>query len=138
VDNNISLSIQLPNIPAIELVAIVGLEQMGRYLGIPDDKIGEAKIVVTEAIINGLEHAGENTPYVDVEFYMSKEELVISVTDFGKGFNPETVQEPDIAQKLSSNNKRGWGMKLMKTMSDSMTIESGSTGTRISIKKNLK
>ncbi len=88
-DESIKLNIQLPNIPAIEMVAITGLEKMGRFFGIPENKIGEARLIVTEAIINGLEHAGENNPYVNVEFLMSKEELIISVTDYGKGFNPD-------------------------------------------------
>jgi serine/threonine-protein kinase RsbW len=136
-DSNFNLKITLPKIPDIELVAIEGLERMGRYFGITDDKIGEAKIVVTEAIINGFEHSGIGNPYVNIEFMMTKEQLTILVTDYGKGFNPDEVEEPDITKKISSKNKRGWGIKLMKSLSDDLTIESGPTGTKISIIKKL-
>lgn len=136
-DNNISLEMKLPKIPNIELVALEGLLHMSGHLGIPEEKVGEVRILVIEAIINGLEHAGVDNPYVDVEFGMTKEKLTILVTDFGKGFEPEAVEEPDIRKKIHTDNKRGWGLKIMKSMSDGLSIDSSSNGTKITITKNL-
>ena len=135
--DNINLEMKLPKVPDIELVALKGLHLMSGFLGISEDKIGEANIIVTEAIINGLEHSGDETPYVNVEFTMTKEKLVILVTDYGKGFEPEEIAEPDITEKLSSKNRRGWGLKIMKSMSDDFIIESGANGTKITLIKNL-
>jgi anti-sigma regulatory factor (Ser/Thr protein kinase) len=106
-------------------------------MGIGEEKIGEARILVTEAIINALEHSGEKNPVVRVEFSMTKKELVVLVRDYGKGFEPGSIEEPDIKKKVGSKNKRGWGLKVMKSMSDDFQIESGKRGTKITIKKLL-
>lgn len=135
--DTVTLKISLPKIPDIELVAIEGLERLAHYMGIADEKIGEARVLVTEAIINALEHSGTESPAVRVEFTMTKQELVILVRDFGRGFTPSSVEEPKLQDKMGTRNKRGWGLKLMKTMSDDFSIVSGKHGTKITIKKLL-
>lgn len=133
----VALKIELPKIPNIELVALEGLERLGHHMGIADEKIGEARILVTEAIINAMEHAGVDNPMVQVEFTMTKEELTIFVRDYGKGFEPGSIKSPEIQEKLGSKNKRGWGLHLMKSMSDDFRIESKETGTKITLIKKL-
>ncbi|MBN1478805.1 ATP-binding protein [candidate division KSB1 bacterium] len=134
---SVELKISLPKIPDIELVALEGLQRLASHLGISDDKIGEAKILATEAIINALEHAGVDELPVDIVFTMTKKRLIIFVQDYGKGFQPDSVEEPIIEKKLGTNKKRGWGLKLMRTMSDDITIESDEHGTKITLIKNL-
>ncbi len=129
--------ISLPKVPDIELVAMEGLQKMGKFLGIGEDKIGEASVIVTEAIINALEYTDTLNPVVVVEFTMTKKRLMIFINDNGPGFKPENVADPEISKKVKSDNKRGWGLKLMKSMSDDMVIESGTAGTKISIMKHL-
>ncbi len=134
----VTLKIELPKIPDIELVAIEGLERLSRHLDIAEDKVGEARLLVTEAIINGFEHGGTKNPTVIVEFTMTTKELIIFVRDHGKGFDPSIIEEPDVRKKIHAKDKRGWGIKVMKSMSDDFRIESNSGGTKITIKKLLK
>jgi anti-sigma regulatory factor (Ser/Thr protein kinase) len=137
-EENIKLKMTLPKIPDIELVAIEGMDRMARHMGILEDKIGEAHVLVTEAVINAFEHSGQKRPIVRVEFTMNLEKLIIFVRDYGKGFDPENVEEPDIRKKIGSSHKRGWGLKLMESMSDGFEIESDENGTKITITKHLQ
>ncbi len=133
----VQLKMTLPKIPDIELVALEGLERLSKHLGIADEKIGEAKIIVTEAIINAFEHGGDRNPAAQVEFTLTPKEVIIFVRDFGEGFEPSAVESPNIEAKLKANSKRGWGLNLMRSLSDDFRIESDSNGTRITIKKLL-
>ena len=137
-DNRIKLEIKLPLVKDIELVAIEGLELMGRHLQISEEKIGEARILVTEGVINAIEHSENKSPFIDVHFIMNIDALIIVITDYGKGFDPASIENPEIVKKLSSDYKRGWGLKLMKEMSDDFQIESGVDGTKITITKYLR
>ncbi len=44
----VKLKMSLPQIPDIELVAVEGLERLAKHLGISEEKIGDARILVTE------------------------------------------------------------------------------------------
>jgi len=137
-DENIKLKMTLPKIPDIELVAIEGMDRMAKFMGIDDEKINEAHVLVTEAIINAFEHSGQKRPVVRVEYSLTLEKLIIFVRDYGKGFQPEKVEQPDIKKKIGSSHKRGWGLKLMESMSDDFMIDSNENGTKITITKNLQ
>ena len=50
-DKRIKLEIKLPLVKDIELVALEGLELMGRHLEISDEKIGEARMMRSVAMI---------------------------------------------------------------------------------------
>jgi anti-sigma regulatory factor (Ser/Thr protein kinase) len=69
---------------------------------------------------------------------MTSGEIIIFVRDYGEGFEPGAIEDPDIQKKLGTAHKRGWGLKLMKEMSDDFKIESNKNGTRITIKKLLR
>ncbi len=136
--DNMKLKMTLPKIPDIELVAIEAMDRMAAHMGIPEAKINEAHILVTEAVINAFEHSGQKNPLVRLEFTMTQQNLNIFVRDYGKGFKPGKVAKPDIKKKIGSEHKRGWGLKLMESMSDNFQIESDENGTKITIIKNLQ
>ena len=61
--------------------------------------------------------------------------LEVGVNDAGRGFDPGSVRPPDLAEKLRSGRKRGWGIKIIESLMDDVRIESGARGTRIVMRK---
>ena len=134
----VKLGLKLPYIPNIERVAHDALQQIGDFKNINEDKVDQASILVSEAINNALEHADcSNTDLLEVDIELSKKKLIIYIKDYGSGFNTENVEKPDINKKIKSKHKRGWGLQLMRSLSDNFEIESGESGTKIIMYLNL-
>ncbi|MGM0588743.1 MAG: ATP-binding protein [Bacteroidota bacterium] len=136
-DQPLKLTMTLPMIPKVELLAIDGIQHLCKYKNIDADRVDEAKILVGEAVINALEHADSSRQETKVDFTITDEKIVISVRDYGRGFDADKVPVPKIEQKIGAKNKRGWGLQLMRSLSDDFTIDSGPDGTTITIYLNL-
>lgn len=137
--NILKLSMQLPCIQNIETVAHAGLDKIGEIATISIDKIEEAKLLVNEAINNAIEHAvSSKRPQIRIEFSLEEDVLMIYVRDYGPGFIVSDVEEPHIEDKIGGGYKRGWGLKLMESLSDDFRIESGKYGTKIFMHLNIK
>lgn len=132
-----TVKLVLPNLPDIEMVASKALEHLCKAYRVDGNRIDEACIVSNEAIINALEHSAKEDD-VEVSYTIYPDKLVIVVKDFGIGFKKEDVPEPDIREKIHSKHKRGWGLKLMESISDHFDIISDENGTIITMYLNLQ
>lgn len=129
--HKIKLSMTLPGIADIETVAHAGLERLGAEGNIPVDKLEEAKMLVNEAIINAIEHGTAKRKEIKLQFELDEKRLLIFVRDYGTGFTVADVEDPNIDEKITGDYKRGWGIKLMQTLSDDFRIVSDKGGTKI-------
>lgn len=127
----------LPCIADIETVAHSGLERLAAECNIEQNKLEEAKMLVNEAIINAIEHGTAKRNEIRIEFELDQSKLLIFVRDYGTGFTILDVEDPNIDEKVTADYKRGWGIKLMQTLSDDFKIESGKGGTKIYMYLNL-
>lgn len=128
---------QLPCVLNIETVAHCGLDKLGEMAGVNVDRLEEAKLLVNEAINNAIEHAEGNKQQIRLEFSFNEERLLIYVRDYGSGFEVEHVEDPKIEDKIGGKYKRGWGLKLMESLSDEFIIESSKNGTKIYMYLNI-
>ncbi|MDX1503557.1 MAG: ATP-binding protein [Thermoanaerobaculia bacterium] len=133
------VTLTLPMLPDMEIAASKTATAMAEYMQMSSDKIDEVRMAVVEACINSFEHSDATDRKVYLTFAVlgddEPEKLQISIRDTGHGFEPTEVEEPRIEEKLRSERKRGWGLKIIQGLMDEVEIHSGRDGTRVVMSK---
>jgi serine/threonine-protein kinase RsbW len=80
---------------------------------------------VDEACSNIIEHAygGEGLGVIEVTVGIGKNELTVSLRDFGRPFTPEEVPEPDIHAELEDQPGHGLGLYFIRKWMDEVKFE---------------
>ena len=129
------VELTLPIIPDMELAATKTAEVVAKHMNLDEEKSAEIGMALIEAIINAFEHSGSDSENVEIHFLIQGDTLIIKVTDKGKGFDPSKVKIPNIEEKLRSDQKRGWGLKLIQELMDTVEFESTPEGTTVTMTK---
>ncbi|HOC88425.1 MAG TPA: ATP-binding protein [bacterium] len=104
--------------------------KVAEKVGFPEDDVGKIELAIDEACTNVMKHAyreAEQDKTLDVAIQIDYQKLTLIVTDHGKGFNPDTVQPPDMKEYLAELRVGGLGIFLMRTLMDEVdyTIKPG-------------
>jgi serine/threonine-protein kinase RsbW len=133
----------IPVAPEMEIAATAQVAALGEWMELGRDKIDEVKMAVVEACINAFEHSGTPDHKVELKFRVATDSganggrayLEVDVLDNGHGFDPARVTAPEIGEKLRAPHKRGWGLRIIRSLMDDVRIESGERGTMIVMRK---
>ena len=133
----------LPMVSGMEIEASNTASAIADSIRMSPDRIDEVRMAMVEACINALEHSHASDQEVHVTFQVlgetgEAEKLRILVSDHGVGFSPGEVEEPTMAKKIGSDDKRGWGLKIIRGLMDEVEILSGIDGTTIVMSKMLR
>lgn len=130
------INLTIPMIPDMEIAASRTAEAVAEVMHLDEDKTAEVSMALIEACLNSFEHSHSDDRKVYITFRVEDSELTIILHDKGSGFDPDSIEEPDLAKMLQPGiRKRGWGLKLMESMMDSVVIESGPGGTTVTMRK---
>lgn len=133
------VKLTLPLAPDMEIAASKTATALAEFMRMTADKIDEVRMAVVEACINAIEHsrAPDRKVYLTFEVLGEREPEILRITvrDEGVGFAPEDVEEPSIERKISAARKRGWGLKIIRGLMDTVEIVSGTDGTSIVMTK---
>lgn len=116
-----------------ELLAAHAVEEIAKRHQFSPKAINQIKTALVEACINAAEHGLSPDGKIYQKFAFEAGKLIITVANRGLRIvdKPATEIAPD-------EGRRGWGLKLMKTLMDEVKFEQVDDGTRISMTKYLK
>jgi anti-sigma regulatory factor (Ser/Thr protein kinase) len=116
-----------------ELIAAHALEEIARKHSFQPKAINQIKTALVEAFINANEHSHSPDRKIYQKFEVKDDKILITISNRGLRFKGVKTKEikPD-------EGRRGWGLKLMKTLMDDVKFEQVDDGTKISMVKLLK
>ncbi|NQS97769.1 MAG: ATP-binding protein [candidate division Zixibacteria bacterium] len=130
------IHLTIPMLQNMELAATKTAEAVAEVMHLDEEKTTEVSMAIIEACLNSFEHSRSRDRKVYITFRVKEDRLLIILKDYGGGFDPSKLEEPKMENKLKPGvRKRGWGLKLMESMMDSVEIESGPQGTTITMTK---
>ncbi len=133
--HQIELESTIDNLPVIGDFIEETLNRFHADAGI----IYKVQLVVDEACTNVINYAyAEGSGPLKIILELDQEDLVITIKDKGKPFNPTTIPPPDLNADLEDRKIGGLGIHFMRTMMDSFNYSYDPIeGNQLTMKKKL-
>ena len=111
-----------------------------KLLDFSDFDLYKIETAVDEACSNIIEHAygQENLGEIEISVNTYPEKLTITLTDFGKPFDPKYVKEPNLSSNLADRDNHGLGIYMMKQWMDVVEFETKNDRNVLTLTKFLK
>jgi serine/threonine-protein kinase RsbW len=124
-----------------ELLAASTVEQVARRLPFQPAAINQIKTAIIEACINASEHSHSPDQKIYQRFRVESDKLVITISSRGVvptnvgslNSSPSNTTSSDAAEE-----RRGWGLKLIRTLMDEVEFERVDEGTSLRMIKYLR
>lgn len=105
--------------------------------GFDEEEIARISMAVREATVNAVLHGNAYDPAKKVGFQLerTRDSLVITITDEGRGLDPEKVPDPLAPENLLKQSGRG--IFLIRAFMDDVQIRMLHPGTEIKLIKHV-
>jgi serine/threonine-protein kinase RsbW len=121
-----------------ELVAANTVEQIARRLSFRPEALNQIKTAIVEACINASEHSFSPDRKIYQRFRVENDRLVVTISSRGivpshLGTNNNNYDTADTGEE-----RRGWGLKLIRSLMDEVEFERVDEGTRLRMTKYVR
>jgi serine/threonine-protein kinase RsbW len=106
--------------------------------GMDDMRYHNAIIALTEGVNNAIVHGNKRDEMksVTITGEVRQGELLLTIDDFGSGFNPDTLPDPLAQENLLRDGGRG--VFLMRSLCDFADFTTTETGCRTTLRTRLR
>ena len=121
-----------------ELIAANTAEQIAKRLTFRPEAINQIKTAIVEACINASEHSFSPDRKIYQRFRVESDRLVITISS--RGIVPANLNGTNSGTevKQAAEERRGWGLKLIRTLMDEVEFERVDDGTSLRMTKYLR
>jgi serine/threonine-protein kinase RsbW len=115
-EDGLRLKAVLDNVP----VAAQWVAAAARRAGFDDRAVYQIELAVDEACANVVEHAYRDMEAGDmkVSYTVVEQGLVVRVREWGRGFEPDAVDVPDVTAPLEERGLGGLGLFIVRRVMD--------------------
>jgi serine/threonine-protein kinase RsbW len=121
-----------------ELIAAHTAEQIAKRLTFKPEAINQIKTAVVEACINASEHSFSPDRKIYQRFRVESDRLVVTISS--RGVVPTNLNgaSPRPETNAAAEERRGWGLKLIRTLMDEVEFERVDDGTSLRMTKYIR
>ncbi|HEX6046403.1 MAG TPA: ATP-binding protein [Pyrinomonadaceae bacterium] len=121
-----------------ELIAASTAEQIAKRLMFRPEAINQIKTAVVEACINASEHSFSPDRKIYQRFRLESDRLVVTISS--RGIVPANLNGTKGGSETTeaAEERRGWGLKLIRTLMDEVEFERVDEGTSLRMTKYLR
>ena len=112
-------------------------DRLATEAGLDEDQRFPITMAVREAAINAVLHGNEYDParQIEVSLENTGKDLVITIADQGRGFDPDKLRDPLAAENLLRGTGRG--IFLIRSLMDEVHFRQLQPGTELTLVKHL-
>lgn len=107
--------------------------------GVSDEVLYDIQLAVDEACTNIITHgyAGMDPGSIILDLEVEPGKLTLSLTDFGKAFEPDSAPLPDVDAPIEERELGGFGLFFIQQSVDHMEYRVTEDGNTMTLIKNL-
>ena len=111
------------------------IDEMTGAIGINQDNYGKILVATLEAVNNAITHGNKSIDHklVIVEIEYDQNQIKITVTDEGEGFDPKKIPDPTMPENIEELSGRG--VFLMTKLADSIEFNEKGNSVTMSFKE---